>query len=79
LTNVAKYARADSARVTVHRRDGWAEITIGDDGVGGAAERPGGGLRGLADRLDALGGCLSFESTPGTGTLVRARVPVPES
>jgi signal transduction histidine kinase len=78
LTNIAKYACAGSARVTVHGRDGWAEITIGDDGVGGAAERPGGGLRGLADRLDALGGWLSVESTPGTGTIVRAGVPVTE-
>ena len=79
LTNVAKYARAREARVSVHRRNGWAEITIEDDGVGGAAVSGGTGLRGLADRLDALGGRMSLDSTPGAGTTVRAAVPVPES
>lgn len=76
LTNVAKYAAADAAHVSVHRRGGWAEITIADDGVGGAAAREGGGLRGLADRLEALGGRISIESEPAKGTRVHARVPV---
>jgi signal transduction histidine kinase len=78
LTNVAKYARAGAAHVMLHRRDGWAEITIADDGIGGADETGGSGLRGLADRVDALGGRLSVESTPGTGTIIRAAVPVAE-
>ena len=76
LTNVAKYARAEATQVKLHRHDGWAEITITDDGIGGATDSAGSGLRGLADRLDALGGRLLVASTPGAGTTVRARVPV---
>jgi len=76
LTNVVKYARARATQVKLCRNHGWAEITITDDGVGGAAFSAGGGLRGLADRLDALGGRISVESSPGTGTTVRAGVPV---
>ena len=75
LTNVAKYAHATSARVQLAESDGWAQITIADDGVGGASESGGSGLRGLADRLDALGGRIEVRSTPGEGTTIRARVP----
>jgi signal transduction histidine kinase len=75
LTNVAKYARASEARITLRSQDGWTEIAIADDGVGGAADSGGTGLRGLADRLDALHGRLSIESPLGKGTTVRAAVP----
>jgi signal transduction histidine kinase len=75
LTNVAKYAQAGSAEVRVTRDDGWAQIAIADDGVGGARPGSGSGLRGLADRIDALDGELTVESPPGAGTTVRARVP----
>jgi len=75
LTNVAKYARAGSVEVRVTRDDGWAEIAIADDGVGGASAERGSGLRGIADRIDALDGALRIESPPGAGTTVRARVP----
>jgi signal transduction histidine kinase len=77
LANVAKHARAHAARVDLQSCADWAEITITDDGVGGAGGDAGSGLRGLADRLDALGGRLSVESTPGAGTTVHAAVPVP--
>jgi signal transduction histidine kinase len=76
LTNVAKHARAGATDVRIGRPDGWAELTVSDDGVGGAAVHGGTGLRGLADRLDALGGRIDVTSTPGAGTTVRARVPV---
>jgi signal transduction histidine kinase len=76
LTNIAKHAHADTTDVRLARPDGWAEITISDDGVGGAVFTNGSGLRGLADRLDALGGRVSVRSAPGEGTTVRARVPV---
>ena len=76
LTNVAKYAHASAAEVTLRGDDGWAEITVADDGVGGARTEPGGGLRGLCDRVEALGGRLSVASAAGVGTTVCARVPV---
>jgi signal transduction histidine kinase len=76
LTNVAKYANASAVEVTLHGDDRWAEITIADDGVGGACVEDGTGLRGLGDRVEALGGRLTLTSTPGQGTTVRAQVPV---
>jgi signal transduction histidine kinase len=79
LTNVAKYAHATGAEVTLDADDGWAQITIADDGVGGARAHVGGGLRGLCDRVEALGGRLTLTSAAGAGTTVCARVPVATS
>jgi PAS domain S-box-containing protein len=79
LTNVAKYARATRARVSVASLDGLVVAEISDDGRGGADPSGGSGLRGLADRLEAIGGSLGLESPPGRGTVVRARVPVGSS
>jgi signal transduction histidine kinase len=76
LTNVAKYAHASEARVRVERGDGHATVEVVDDGVGGADERGGSGLRGLADRVEALGGRLVVTSPVGEGTAVRAQLPV---
>jgi PAS domain S-box-containing protein len=76
LTNVAKYARASEARVRVVRSDGHATVEVVDDGVGGADERSGSGLRGLVDRVEALGGRLVVSSPAGEGTAVRAQLPV---
>ena len=76
LTNVAKYAGASAAEVTLRVCDGWAEIAVADDGVGGARAEDGSGLRGLGDRVEALGGRLTLTSEPGHGTTVRARVPL---
>jgi signal transduction histidine kinase len=75
LTNVAKYAEASAAEVALHGDDRWAEIAVADDGVGGARTDAGSGLRGLCDRVEALGGRLTLASAPGAGTTVRARVP----
>jgi signal transduction histidine kinase len=50
-------------------------VEIADDGIGGADGGGGTGLRGLADRVDALGGQLRVESPPGRGTIVRAEIP----
>ena len=58
------------------RSDGKAFVRVADDGVGGADPTAGSGLRGLADRLEALGGTLSVESTPGAGTRVEAELPL---
>ena len=76
LTNVAKYAQASQARVRVGRTDGIAQVEVVDDGIGGADDRGGSGLRGLADRVEALGGRLVVSSPAGEGTTVRAQLPV---
>jgi signal transduction histidine kinase len=75
LANVGKYAQARQATVRVSRRDGLAVVEIADDGVGGADESAGTGLRGLADRVAALGGTLRILSPPGGGTVVTAELP----
>jgi signal transduction histidine kinase len=75
LTNVAKHARATVAQVRVEMRGGMLTAVVADDGVGGANGTTGSGLRGLADRLEALGGQLAVENRSGGGTVIRARVP----
>jgi PAS domain S-box-containing protein len=76
LTNVAKYADATRVRVSVAVEDAHATAEIADDGCGGAVASDGSGLRGLADRLEAIGGSFELESPAGGGTVVRARVPL---
>jgi signal transduction histidine kinase len=78
LTNVAKYANASHAWVTVGRRDGHLEVETGDDGVGGVDPSAGSGLQGLRDRVAAIDGTLEITSPPRAGTLLRARLPVPD-
>jgi signal transduction histidine kinase len=75
LANAAKYASADTVSVTVERRNGSAFIEVADDGIGGADPGRGSGLRGLSDRVEALGGSLAVESAPGLGTRLRAEIP----
>ena len=79
LTNVAKYASATAAEVTVQQIDGHVVIDVADDGVGGADPAAGTGLAGLADRVVALGGRLEVVSPPGGGTVVRAEMPAQRS
>jgi PAS domain S-box-containing protein len=76
LTNVVKYADASSVRVSVQRRDGYAQVEVADDGVGGVDLTRGTGLRGLADRVEALDGRLEVDSPAGRGTRLRAEIPV---
>ena len=69
LANVAKYAQATAATVQRHADAATALVVeIADDGVGGADAARGSGLRGLADRVEALGGRLTVVSPPGEGT-----------
>jgi len=75
LTNVAKYARASRASVRLALTGDRLKVEVSDDGIGGAEPSAGSGLRGLQDRVAALGGRLSVESRPGDGTLVRAEIP----
>jgi signal transduction histidine kinase len=76
VTNIAKYAHASSARVSVARSNGAATVTVADDGVGGADPAGGSGLRGLAARVEALNGRLEIDSPPGGGTRVTAEIPL---
>jgi PAS domain S-box-containing protein len=75
LTNAAKHARASCVNVNVTRANGRAVVEVADDGVGGADLRGGSGLRGLRDRVEALGGELDLESREGGGTTLTARLP----
>jgi signal transduction histidine kinase len=75
LTNVAKYASASKVAVSVRSDPGGTTVEVEDDGVGGADPGRGTGLRGLADRVEALGGTLAVESPPGRGTRLVAAIP----
>jgi signal transduction histidine kinase len=76
LQNVAKYAHATSASVSVRRLRGRVVVDVTDDGVGGADAARGSGLRGLADRVAALDGTVAVESPVGRGTRLRAEIPL---
>lgn len=77
LANTLKHAGAERARVRIVRTDHELEIEVADDGAGFEIETvPGSGLRGLADRLEALGGSIAVDSSPGRGTRLTARLPI---
>jgi signal transduction histidine kinase len=75
LANVGKYAEASSVRVDVSRSIGGVVIEVADDGVGGADTERGTGLRGIADRVEALDGRLRVWSPVGGGTRIQAEIP----
>src|SRR3954468_2819922 len=79
LTNTAKYANAETARVSVRRDDAQLHVVVADDGRGGADRTLGSGLNGLADRVSALGGHLRVVSPAGRGTTVSAELPIAET
>jgi signal transduction histidine kinase len=76
LANVAKYASATRASVGADCRDMTLRVEVGDNGIGGADASRGSGIRGLQDRVAALGGRITIESPPGQGTLVVAEIPI---
>jgi signal transduction histidine kinase len=75
LANVHKHAGASRVLVRAAAGDHRLVMVVDDDGVGGA-DQAGSGLRGLADRVDALGGRLTIESPAGGGTRLRAEIPL---
>jgi signal transduction histidine kinase len=75
LANVAKYARASRVTIRVWQSGSMAGVEVADDGIGGADDSRGSGLRGLADRVEALDGELRVISPRGAGTTVTARLP----
>jgi signal transduction histidine kinase len=76
LTNATKHARASCAQVAVEQRDALLDLSIRDDGVGGADPVRGTGLIGLRDRVQALGGSIEVDSPPGAGTAIVVELPL---
>jgi signal transduction histidine kinase len=76
LTNATKHAHASCAQVAVEQRDGRLDLSIRDDGVGGADPAGGSGLTGLRDRVQALGGSIEVDSPPGAGTAILVELPL---
>ncbi|HEY2435714.1 MAG TPA: GAF domain-containing sensor histidine kinase, partial [Solirubrobacteraceae bacterium] len=76
ITNAVKHGQASTVTVRGGQRDGAIELEISDDGVGGADPRRGTGMIGLKDRVDTLGGTISFASAAGAGTTIRVKLPV---
>jgi signal transduction histidine kinase len=78
LNNLAKYADASRATVSLSKSDGTLSFAVSDDGVGfdNTRDSNGTGLQGMADRIDAIGGSLEIRSAPGEGTTILGRVPV---
>jgi signal transduction histidine kinase len=76
LANAAKHAHASAVSVDVEVVDGVLRVCVRDDGVGGVDPSRGSGLVGLKDRVEALGGAITFQSLPGVGTSVRAELPL---
>jgi len=76
LTNAAKHADASRVSIAVKEADGFVRMSVRDDGTGGARFVPGSGLIGLKDRVEALGGRLSVESVPRTGTTLEVEIPL---
>jgi signal transduction histidine kinase len=76
LANVAKHARATYVDVQVRLDGDLVAVLIADDGTGGADPSSGSGLKGIADRVEALGGRLRVQSPAGRGTVLLAKIPV---
>jgi len=75
LANAAKHSHATEVRIRARLERGVLLVELADDGIGGAGTGSGTGLRGLADRVEALGGRLTLSSPPGRGTTIRAEIP----
>lgn len=77
LANVARHAHATHVTIRISAEHGRVAVEVADDGVGGAAAVRGSGIQGLVDRVGALGGSLRVDSRDGSGTVLRAEVPLP--
>jgi signal transduction histidine kinase len=75
LTNAAKHATAEKIAIDLRQTNGSLHLVMSDDGRGGARFEPRGGLRGLADRVEALGGRFRLESASAAGTTIRVELP----
>jgi signal transduction histidine kinase len=75
VTNAVKHSHASELRIGVQLRDGSLVAEVADDGIGGAGGGGGSGIRGMTDRVEALGGTLTVSSPPGRGTTLRVEIP----
>lgn len=75
ITNALRHGRAAEIRIHCLRRDGAIELEVRDDGSAAADPVPGNGLRGMRERVEAVGGALSVQALPGHGVRVRANLP----
>ena len=75
LTNAAKHSHGSEVRVLATCAGQTLTVEVSDDGIGGAGTAGGSGVRGLADRVEALGGRFTVSSPPGRGTTLRAEIP----
>ena len=75
LANAAKHAAAGRIAIDLRQTSGSLHLVVSDDGHGGARFESRGGLRGLADRVEALGGRFRLESTSAVGTTIRVELP----
>jgi signal transduction histidine kinase len=76
LANTAKHANASVIHVRVQAGDDRLQLSVRDDGVGGATPGRGSGLVGLTDRVQALGGTITIHSPAGQGTRLQIDLPV---
>jgi signal transduction histidine kinase len=76
LTNVEKHARASAAALTAATDNEVLTLEVHDDGIGGLDAGRGSGIVGLTDRAEALGGTISIDSAPGSGTTLSVRLPI---
>jgi signal transduction histidine kinase len=76
VTNAVRHAEATMVEVDIAELDDGVRVRVRDDGIGGADPSRGSGLVGLRDRVEALGGALTVESSPQSGTLIEATIPM---
>lgn len=75
MTNAVKHSGASELRIALHRHGGVLYLEVADDGTGGAQPGAGAGMRGIADRVDALGGRLRIDSPADHGTRPTVEIP----
>ena len=76
LANAQKHARATRVEIRAAVADGVLRVSVADDGIGGAVQRPGSGLEGLRDRVETAGGEFRLVSSSGGGTRISAAIPI---
>jgi signal transduction histidine kinase len=76
FTNAAKHANASAVDILIEEADGTLTVQVRDDGAGGADASRGSGLTGLRDRVEAVGGSMTLDSTAGAGTVLTVLLPI---